>query len=246
MSHLMLHAGAIAAAQQDLAALPVPPATETWQPVSHEAFDCLIREAIEDAGIQVHQVEYGLSKPTEEGYRHRLFGIYHTRNDILPGEARATIGFRNSTDQSLSAGLVYGSKIFVCDNLAFAGQFVIKRRHTRRILDDLPVLVRQGIAHFEAHVGAQKELFERLKQAAIVNTHAHDLLVRAAAAGVISFAGIRKVRKEWIAPSHEAFRARTAWSLYNAFTEVAKAYEPISRSQRTLALTALFRREFLN
>ncbi len=246
MSRLLLHVDSLAATPDELVGLPVPPATETWQPISHDAFDRLVRATIEDAGIEVHRVEYGLSRPTEEGYRHRLFGIYHTKNDILPGEAKATIGLRNSTDQSLSAGLVFGSAIFVCDNLAFAGQFVIKRRHTKRILDDLPGLVRQGIAHFEDHVGAQKELFERLKQAAIVNSQAHDLLVRAAASGVISFAGIRKVRKEWIAPSHEAFKERNAWSLYNAFTEVAKEYKPISHSQRTLVLTGLFRRVFLN
>ena len=246
MPQLILHVDALDAHREDLRGLPVPLATETWQPISHEAFDLLVSQTIEDAGIQVEQVEYGLSRMTEEGYRHRLFGIYHTANDILPGEARATIGFRNSTDQSLSAGLVFGSHVFVCDNLAFAGQFVIKRRHTKRILNDLPNLVRIGIARFEQEVGMQKQLFERLKMADLGNRHVHDLLVRAAASGVISFAGIRKVRQEWIAPSHDVFRERTAWSLYNAFTEVAKQYEPVARSQRTLMLTGLFRREFLN
>src|SRR3989338_1593511 len=122
MSQLILHVDAENAKREDLIGLPVPTATETWQPISHDAFDRLVRAAIEDAGIEVHRVEYGLSRPTEEGYRHRLFGIYHTKNDILPGEAKATIGLRNSTDQSLIAGLVFGSAIFVFDNLAFAGQ----------------------------------------------------------------------------------------------------------------------------
>ena len=246
MPQLMLHVDSASAQAQDLVELPVPPATETWQPISHYAFDSLVRATIEDAGIEVRQVEYGLSRVTEEGFRHKLFGIYHTANDILQGEAGATIGFRNSTDQSLSAGLVFGSRIFVCDNLAFAGQFVIKRKHTKRILDDLPRLVRLGIGQFEAQVGAQKQLFTRLKETEITSPHVNDMLVRAAASGVISFAGIRKVRKEWLAPSHDAFRERSAWSLYNAFTEVAKSYEPIPRSQRTLMLTGLFRREFLN
>ena len=246
MSKFILHVDAENAKREELIGLPLPTATETWQPVSHEAFDTLVRSTIEDAGIEVKQVEYGLSKPTAEGFRHRLFGIYHTKYDILPGEARATIGFRNSTDQSLSAGIVFGSVVFVCDNRAFAGQFVIKRRHTKRILDALPRLVRQGIGQFGGQVEAQQHLFECLKQVEIANSHANDLLVRAAAAGVISYAGIRKVRHQWLAPAHEAFKARTGWSLYNAFTEVAKEYEPVSHSQRTLVLTGLFRREFLN
>ena len=243
---LMLHVDALTARADDLQGLPLPDATETWQPISHADFDILVRQAIADAGIEIIQAEYGLSKPDDAGFRHRLFGIYHTRDEILEGEMCAAIGFRNSTDQSLSAGLVFGSRVFVCDNLAFAGQYVIKRRHTKRILDDLPGLIRLGIGQFPLQVDAQQRLFQRLRETALGNTGAHDLLVRAAATGVISFSGIRKVRKEWLAPSHEAFQPRTAWSLFNAFTETAKSYEPVARSQRTLALTALFRREYLN
>jgi len=245
MSQLILHVNAMSAKVEDLAGLPVPPATETWQPVSHADFDALVRQAIADAGIEISQAEYGLSKP-DEGYRHRLFGIYHTRDEILEGEVGAAIGFRNSTDQTLSAGLVFGSRVFVCDNLAFAGKYVIRRKHTKRILNDLPGLIRRGISQFTDQVDAQQRLFERLQATPLANTATHDILVRASATGVISFSGIRKVREEWIAPSHEAFRQRTAWSLFNAFTEVAKSYEPVARSERTLALTGMFRREFLN
>ena len=246
MSNLMLHVDSLRATTDDLAGLPVPPATETWMPVSHADFDTLVRQAVADAGIRVGQVEYGLSKVDREGYRHRLFGIYHTLDEILEGEVGAAIGFRNSTDQSLSAGLVFGSRVFVCDNLAFAGQYVIRRKHTKRILDDLPGLIRQGIARFPSQVESQQRLFERLQETPLDNPGVHDLLVRAAATGVISYSGIRKVRQEWFTPSQAAFFPRTAWSLFNAFTEVAKSYEPIARSQRTLALTGLFRREFLN
>jgi len=246
MSQLILHVDSLKAQADDLTDLPVPMPTETWQPVSHADFDILVRQAIADAGIEIVQTEYGLSKSDVEGYRHRLFGIYHTREEILEGEVGAAVGFRNSTDQSLSAGLVFGSRVFVCDNLAFAGQYVIRRKHTKNVLNDLPGLIRQGIGQFTVQVEAQQRLFERLRETMLANTDAHDLLVRAAATGVISYTGIRKVRQEWLTPSHEAFHPRSAWSLFNAFTEVAKSYEPVARSQRTLALTGLFRRGFLN
>jgi len=134
----------------------------------------------------------------------------------------------------------------VCDNLAFSGQYIIRRKHTKRILYDLPSLISLGVSQFFSQIETQRALFNRLRKTPLVNAEAHDLLIKAASCGVISYVGIRKVRNEWLAPSYEAFRERTAWSLFNAFTEFAKVYEPVAMSRRTLALTQLFRREFLN
>lgn len=241
---LMLHKDAEGVSCEQLQDLPVPYATATWQPIGHGQFDQIVRGELAGAGIQVTQAHYGLSEPDEDGFRHRLFGVYHTLDAIVPGEVAAMVGFRNSTDQSLSAGLVFGSRVFVCDNLAFSGEYILKRRHTKHILDDLPGLIAQGVSRFEHHVQFQRRLFERLRTAPLNDAEAHDLMVRGADAGVISYTGIRTVRKEWVTPSHEAFRERTAWSLFNAFTEAAKGYSPLALSGRTLMLTDLFRRTF--
>jgi hypothetical protein len=243
---LKLHVDAQFVSVDALHNLPVPSSTETWQPVSHEIFDQLVKKELSLTGIVVQKAVYGLSKPDAKGYRHRLFGIYHTQDVIIPNEVGAMIGFRNSTDQTLSAGLVFGSKVFVCDNLAFSGQYLIKRRHTKHILDDLPSLIAQGVSRFERHRTFQQQLFEKLKEVSITDTHAHDMFIRAAEARIVSYAGIRQVNDEWLHPAYENFAKRTAWSLFNAFTEVAKRYTPFAQAQRTLTLTRLFGNTFLS
>ena len=63
--------------------------------------------------------------------------------------------------------------------------------------------------------------------------------------GVVELAPSRlpKVIEAWEEPQHEAFQPRTAWSLFNAFTEVQKANAPRAQMEGSLRLSALFRKE---
>ena len=239
---LMLHVDSENVQRDELKNLPTPPATATWQPVSHEQFDGLVRESLTQAGIQVAQSYYGLSRFTEEGHRHRLFAILETQDRILDNQVGLTIGLRNSTDQSMSAGLVYGNHVFVCDNLAFAGEYVIRRRHTARILEDLPALIDRGVGKYFEQVERQRILIERLQDRRLNDREAYHAMVSASARGIIPYSSIKAVRKEWHLPTHEAFAPRTGWSLYNCFTEAMKRYIPSAAADRTLRLTGFFQR----
>ncbi len=69
------------------------------------------------------------------------------------------------------------------------------------------------------------------------------MLVRSADEGCIAWSAIGKVLTEWREPQHEEFEPRTAWSLHNAYTEVAKtSFErnAIATSAATVRLTDLF------
>jgi len=52
-----------------------------------------------------------------------------------------------------------------------------------------------------------------------------------------------KVIEAWEEPKHEELRPRTAWSLFNAFTEVQKGSGPRVQMEGSLRLSLLFRRE---
>jgi hypothetical protein len=52
-----------------------------------------------------------------------------------------------------------------------------------------------------------------------------------------------KVIEAWEEPRHEEFAPRTAWSLFNAFTEVQKSAPPRAQMEGTLRLSSLFRKE---
>lgn len=237
---LMLHTDTQNAEREELSGLPVPAPTQTWQPIGHDTFDHMVRHSLTQVGIVVKKSSYGLSDPTPEGYRHKLFAVLETQHTILNNQVGLTIGLRNSTDMSMSAGMVYGSRVFVCDNMAFAGEYVIKRKHTTGILDDLPGLINSGIGQYFQEADRQRVLFEHLQNHTLTERSAYHTMVTAASEGIIPYSAIKTVRQEWHEPAHPDFTPRNAWSLYNAFTECMKHYASETTVNRTLKLTGFF------
>jgi hypothetical protein len=68
-------------------------------------------------------------------------------------------------------------------------------------------------------------------------------MVEAIRANVLPASRLPKVIEAWEEPQHEEFAPRTAWSLFNAFTEVQKGAPPRLQMEGTLRLSSLFRRE---
>lgn len=60
---------------------------------------------------------------------------------------------------------------------------------------------------------------------------------------IVSASRLPKVIEAWGEPKHEEFRPRTAWSLFNAFTEVQKGSGLRVQMEGSLRLSSLFRRE---
>jgi hypothetical protein len=69
-------------------------------------------------------------------------------------------------------------------------------------------------------------------------------MIEAVQANVLSASRLPKVIEAWDEPRHEEFEPRTAWSLFNAFTEVQKEGSPRLQMDSSLRLSSLFRREF--
>ena len=68
-------------------------------------------------------------------------------------------------------------------------------------------------------------------------------MVAAIRAGITPASRLPKIIEAWDQPRHEEFEPRTAWSLFNAFTEVQKGASPRAQMEGTLRLSSLFRRE---
>jgi hypothetical protein len=117
--------------------------------------------------------------------------------------------------------VVLGSCVLVCSNLCFSGEVSLSRKHTRFILRDLPFLVSDAIGTLLDLRTAERQRITRYKHQPISDLLAHDTVIHAVDEGVIAPSRIPKVLKEWRNPSHEEFtrRGKTAWRLFNAFTE---------------------------
>jgi hypothetical protein len=215
--NLILHCGAAEVPRKALATVPTPAATETWRPIPHEAYVRQVEWELPRYGLDIVQEVHALTHDSS-----RYFGLIQVQNGCTNPDYTWVLGLRNSHDKTLTAGLVAGSQVFVCDNLAFSGEVSISRKHTVNILEDLPGLVGNALGRLLLMFKTQDQRVERYRATRLNDAAAHDLTIRALDSGVICASKIPEVLKEWREPSHEAFRPRTAWSWFNSVTENLK------------------------
>ena len=218
LCNLCLHAGAAEVPRAALAAVPTPTPTETWRPLAHEEFVRRVEWELPRYGLDVVNAAYAL---THDGGR--FFGLLQvTRNGLENPAYSLVVGLRNSHDKTLTAGLVAGSQVFVCDNLAFSGEVSVSRKHTSFITMDLPMLIGNAVGRLLGLFQTQDERVRRYKNTRLSDAAAHDLCVRALDARAICASKIPALLHEWREPRHQEFKPRNLWSFFNATSEVMK------------------------
>jgi hypothetical protein len=234
---LTLHSGGKQVLFDDLAAIKVPEPTDTWFPVGHAEVIETVKHRLGMSGFRVNTERYALAKDGA-----RMFATLDLDSTLAEGVCLA-VGVRNSFDKSFPLGFAAGSRVFVCDNLAFSSELMIAHKHTKhgheRFGDGISFAV-TGLSVFKDQESARIELMKRLP---LDERHADSIILRAFEAGVVSSRMLPDVISEWRNPSYPDFVERNAWSLYNAFTTAmgqrAKT-NPVSHAQMTIALGGLF------
>ena len=248
---------------EQVKAVPCPSGTRTWKPISHFEIIQQAKAAAKRVGLEISNERYGMAK---EGNT-QMFGTMDIKgHSHFNGEIELVMGLRNSIDRTLSAGVLWGNRVICCDNLMFTASesefsSIITRKHTRFIEEDLSSRLDEGMSKFELAKEYHERLFSNLKNTAVSLYHVHDLLVKASLCGAIPNKDIPKVRNEYLSnlnyPDTQeqydrwqpSFSEPTAFSLINAFTEVAKPYQAknsLVSSERTIKLTKLFEKEFIS
>ena len=102
--------------REELARVATPVGTETHKPIPHITVVEKLIEALGFRQIGIVQEEYAVSA---DGMR--MFGVM----DLSSGfdGCRFAIGLRNSHDKSFRLSCTVGLRIFVCENLAFHGEY---------------------------------------------------------------------------------------------------------------------------
>jgi hypothetical protein len=134
MDRLVLHRGGWEATKADLASVPVPDPTESYHPVPYGRFVEEVELHVPRFGLTIQSAQYALT-------RGQMFGVLTCTNGHNARDYALAIGLRNSYDRSLSVGLVAGTRVFCCDNLAFSGEVQMHRKHTANVFRDLPDLI---------------------------------------------------------------------------------------------------------
>lgn len=227
---LVLHSGATRFGRQDLLALNTPPPTETHVPIPHASLVEATLEALAYRKITVVRDEYGL---TPDGMR--MFGFLEV--DIESNGVRLAIGIRNSHDKVFTLGMVVGYRTFVCDNLAFRGEFsALSRKHSKHI--NLVETVALGVDRAQRHFLPLQEEIAVWQNFQLPDGRAKEVIYRAFIQAELDVPRhlARIVHKNYFEPEHEDFQPRTLWSLSNAFTSAFKVLDPIPQMKAAAAL----------
>lgn len=246
MDGLVLHCGAESVEPHELDNVALPPIKRnaqghvTFQPVSHYTLRNNLWDSLNNAGSLVIDQAQGM---THDGQR--AFGMMEVQpggSEVLADAKRGLmVGWRSSHDQSFAAAVAMGGRVFVCDNLSWSGEIQVSRRHTRHIVRDLPEVISRAVGKLLQASHRQEEAFQRMEERNVGRVEVNDTLVEAMKAQAITNASIPKVLKEYESESHrEMHGADTAWSLFNAFTEVSKADPVTTAMKRTQRLHGVF------
>lgn len=245
-NNLVLHCGAASASREKVYETSTPERTKSWVPIPHSQLIESVETGLNALGLCVVEQAHSL---TREGQRY--FGLLQVARCLDIGQEEAqgvekpygyVLGLRNSHDKSFPAGLVVGQSVFVCDNLSFSGEIKIARRHTDRILDDLPILTNRAVGLLAERWNRADVRVDKYQTTEVSDVSAHDLVIRALDAGAILHRQIPTILQEFRAPRHPEFveAGKTAWRLFNAVTESAKGTSLAELPSRTTRLHGIF------
>lgn len=227
---LMRHCGAELVTPEKLQEFEAPPPQGRWYPLAHNEVYQRVRVTLEDAGFTIERHQLAVSN---EGKR--FFGTLDLQSKLADGISLA-VGIRNSVDKSFPIGFVAGSRVFVCDNLAFTSDILVRRKHTKHGIVRFGSDIQEAVTRLDRFKVEEAIRIVAMQEVDITDQRAESLIVRAMDQGIITTQDIPKVLTEWRVPQYKEFENKTLWSLFNAFTSALKPKED-ANPQRYAALT---------
>jgi hypothetical protein len=207
---LMLHRGAVDIDYDGLRSLVTPPATPTHVPLPHHQLVEMMKYALPFYGHEIVEEHHGI---TEDGARY--FGLLTLKSTY--GSYTDTVGLRNSHDKSFPIGVAFGSRVFVCDNLSFIAEHVVRRKHTANAKRELPALVAELVEPLAHQRQRQHEAFERYSQTGLNDERADHAIMTMFRKGILNIQRVPDVLEQWETPKFD-WGDKTAWRLFNAAT----------------------------
>ena len=216
--------------REQVAHVPTPPGTATHKPIPHiEVIEKLI-ETLSFRQIGVVRDEYAVS-----GDGMRMFGVLDLTTSYEG--YRFALGLRNSHDKSFRLSIVCGVRVFVCENLAFQGEFTpLSAKHSKNFALDDSLAV--GVDRMQRNFGPLRQQVEEWRGRQVSTAAAKLIIYEAFIEGSLDAPKhlARSVHDRYFNPQCEEFQPRTMWSLSNAFTSAFKQLDPIPQYKATAKL----------
>ena len=209
---LVLHKGGQLVTAEELEEIRAPEPQGRWFPTAHHKVLGKVKETLIEAGYEVKREQLALAKLNA-----RFFGVLDLVTPLSDGVA-LSVGVRNSFDKSYPIGFAAGNRVFVCDNLAFSAELMVKRKHTRHGEKHFGNDIAGAVVKLNQFKEQETKRIAVMKETEVNDRTADSLILRAFEKGIVPTPTLPRVIQEWREPTFADFKPRTYWSLFNAFT----------------------------
>jgi hypothetical protein len=230
MEGLMAHSGAQKLSREQLVEILPPESTDTFKPVPHSELVKSVIEGLSFRHINVVHDEYAVS---EDGMK--LFGVLDLETTFEG--CRFSLGLRNANDKSMRVALTVGYRVFVCDNMAFHGDFTpVLAKHSKHfnLMDAIDI----GLGRMQRNFEPMRKQVEGWQQSQLTDDQAKLVIYRAFIGDELDAPKhlAKEVHRLYFDPQYPEFAPRTFWSLSNAFTSAFKQLDPVPQFKATAKL----------
>src|ERR1700693_2090094 len=170
-SQLFAHCGSNKITREKLQIVPTTEGTATHNPLAHHTIVEALLEALAFRQISVVRDEYAVS---EDGMK--MFGVLDLET-AFEG-CRFSIGVRNANDKAMRLAMTVGYRVFVCDNMAFQGDFSpVLAKHTKHF--SLMDAVSVGVDRIQRSLDPMRQQIELWRNSRIADEQAKLIIYRA-------------------------------------------------------------------
>ncbi|HSX79644.1 MAG TPA: DUF932 domain-containing protein [Candidatus Saccharimonadia bacterium] len=227
---LIAHSGAQYIDREGLNALETPASTDSWTPIPHYDLVVALEGQLKARGISIVKEQFAIQKA-------KLFGVIDTDYQVTE-EGGAAIGIRTANDKSLALQLAIGYRVFVCDNMSFAGDLIaLKRKHTAHL--DLHKEFAEGIGRYVRDYRRLQDDIQVWKDTPVTPERAKTLIYDIFLQKIVPVRLFHPVITSYQATLHQG---QNLWTLKNAFTRHVQHLNPGPAFSATVKLGKFFER----
>lgn len=245
-TQLLTQCGSQRCSLEQLLTIPEPKKTKTYTPLNHYDFAVNVLTIASDLlkGYRFDGDSYALSSDGQ-----KMFGVitYRKINPRPDEELKLAVGLRNSYNKTMSAGIVLGSTVLVCDNLVFSGDIKVMRKHQGEDMhEELHDQIVTAIYKSQHNFHQISQDVQAMKERSMNQQEKYAFIGLLTGEGILSPTQSTAAFKELWKPSHPEFEMDTLWAGYNCATEALKS-SPVDRIiQRHSQLHSLTKGLYLN
>lgn len=108
--------------------IPAPPRTKTWGVLPHGQVVAAMDAGCRNVGLPTDGPDFS-ERYELSGDGAKMFALWSFGQDeIVP-----SVGFRNSTDKTMTWGIASGSYVYVCGNMQFVGSYLDFQKHIGKL-----------------------------------------------------------------------------------------------------------------